>query len=101
MQVMRYTKHIDRYTVVEELITAPFITNTLTKNPGATGDTLLDEVDDSVTDAVRNALGDQNPRGSRYNRAYSLVIAALKKSVGVQVFATVPIAVYPADWKDQ
>lgn len=94
-------RNIDRYQVLDEFITAPFIGNTATKNPNAEGETILDAIDEAVSDSVRDALLDQYPRGSRFNKAFSLLIAALKKSAGVEVFATVPIAVYPSDWKDQ
>lgn len=92
---------IDRYHEIGEFTTAPFIDTTATKNPDVQGDTLLDEIDEDLADAVRNALIGQYPRGSRFNKAFSLVIAALRNSTGVDVYTTVPIAIYPADWKDQ
>ena len=33
--------------------------------------------------------------------SFSVLIAALRNSTGVDVYTTVPIAIYPADWKDQ
>ncbi len=92
---------IDRYHEIAEFTTAPFIDRTATKNPAAENKTILDEIDDDIADAVRNSLIKQYPRGSRFNKAFSLVIAALKNSTGVSVYTTIPIAVYPADWKDQ
>ncbi len=101
-----YDTHVldedDRFDEIDEFTTAPFIDRTATKNPPPSTDhTLLDEINENLGEAVRNSIMDQYPRGSRFNRAFSLVIAALRNSTGVQVYATVPIAVYPADWKDQ
>ncbi|MCP4250870.1 MAG: hypothetical protein GY778_27850, partial [bacterium] len=91
----------DRYQEIEEFTTAPFVDSTATKNPDVQGDTLLDQIDEDLAAAVRKALIGQYPRGSRFNKAFSLVIAALRNSTGVDVYTTVPIAMYPADWKDQ
>ncbi len=92
---------VDRYHVIEELTTAPFVGSTAIKNPDVGGDTLLDKIQEDIGDAVREALVEQYPRGTRFNRAYSLLIAALRNSTGVDVYTTVPIGMYPADWKDQ
>ncbi|MEM7582399.1 MAG: hypothetical protein AAF560_03385 [Acidobacteriota bacterium] len=92
----------DRFQEIEEFTTAPFIERTATKNnpEQSSGRTLLDAIDEATTDSVRQALLDHLPRGSRFNDAFQLVIAALRNSTGVEVYATVPIAMYPADWRD-
>ena len=92
---------IDRYHEIAEFTTAPFVDRTATKNPTSDTKTILDEIDDEIADAVRESLVAQYPRGSRFNEAFSLVIAALRNSTGVNVLTTIPIAMYPADWRDQ
>ena len=93
----------DRYHEIGEFTTSPFIDSTATKNPAvdAATKTLHDLIDDEISDAVRDSLVEQFPRGSRFNKAFSLVIAALRSSTGVSVYTTIPIAAYPADWKEQ
>ena len=91
----------DRFHELSEFTTSPFIDSTSTKNPDAQGDTILDEIDAAITESIRQAMAEIFPRGSRFNKNFSLVIAALRNSTGVEVYATVPVAVYPADWSDR
>ena len=41
------------------------------------------------------------PRGSRFNEAFQAAVTTLRNSTGVNVYATVPIAIYPADWQER
>lgn len=92
----------DRFHEITEFTTAPFIERTATKNdPEDSGKTLLDTIDEELAASVREALLENLPRGSRFNDAFQVVIAALRNSTGVSVYATIPIAIYPADWRDQ
>ncbi len=92
----------DRFHEVAEFTTAPFIERTATKNdPTPTGRTLSDLLESEVNRSLQEAILEQLPRGSRFNDAYKVVIAALRNSTGVNVYAEIPIAMYPADWRDQ
>ncbi len=93
----------DRFHEIEEFTTAPFIERTASKNDPDLGDerTILDAIDEQVGDSIREALLGNLPRGSRFNDAFQVVISALRNSTGVNVYASIPIAIYPADWRDQ
>ncbi|MEM7351208.1 MAG: hypothetical protein AAF657_10405 [Acidobacteriota bacterium] len=93
----------DRFQTIEEFTTAPFLERTSTKNqPSSTNDrTILDAIEEQANDTVREALVANLPRGSRFNDAFQVVISALRNSTGVEVYASIPIAIYPADWRNE
>jgi len=94
----------DRYHKIAEFTTAPFIDRTGSKNlPGEGGDgtSFNDLIDPDVAKGVQQAIMDGFPRGSRFNQALQIAIAALRNSTGVHVYATIPIAIYPADWAEE
>ena len=93
----------DRYHKIGEFTTAPFIDRSASKTDsvGDSGTTVNSVLESEVSAAVQKAIADTFPRGSRFNTAFSLTIAALRNSTGVNVYATIPIAVYPADWKEE
>lgn len=92
----------DRFHEIDEFTTAPFIERTASKNdPELENEkTILDVIEDQIADSVRMALIENLPRGSRFNDAFQVVVAALRNSTGVQIYASIPIATYPADWRD-
>lgn len=97
-------KSRDRYHKIGEFTTAPFIDRKGSKNapvPGGGGATIDDLVDAKLRSEVQKVVMESYPRGSRFNDAYEILIAALRNSTGVNVYAPIPIAVYPADWKEQ
>ena len=95
-------KATDRYHRIAEFTTAPFVDRTSSKNnPTDNGKTVDDLIQDEVAEGVREAILSVFPRGSRFNAAFQIAIAALRNSTGVNVYATVPIAVYPADWQEK
>ncbi len=89
---------VDRYHEIEGGTTNPYVENTMTQNPGAQQSS---SDPDYIAEAVRQAVIDQYPRGSRLNYAFGQQIKASETTTGSRTFVTVPIAVYPADWKDQ
>ncbi len=93
----------DRYHKIGEFTTAPFIDRSASKADSGdnTGTTVNSVLESEISAAVQKAIADTFPRGSRFNAAFSLTIAALRNSTGVNVYATIPIAVYPADWKEE
>ena len=93
----------DRFHTIEEFTTAPFVEQKSTKNPpDESGDrTIFDAIAEQSGDTIREALIGNLPRGSRFNDAFQVVITALRNSTGVEVFASIPVAIYPADWRDQ
>ncbi len=95
-------KSPDRYHRIAEFTTAPFVDNVATKNdPNATGPTVSDLVEEEVERGVREAIMSYFPRGSRFNDAYRVAITAMRVTTGLNVYATIPQAIYPADWRDQ
>lgn len=89
----------DRYHKIGEFTTAPFIDQVASKNtPSTDGATVNDLLETNVTQELEKAIRGTFPRGSRFNSAFQLSIAALRNSTGVNVFAKLPIAVYPTDW---
>ena len=91
----------DRYHQIREFTTAPFVDRVSSKNaPEDGGATVNDLLDSAIANELEKILMETYPRGSRFNNAYKLVIAALRNSTGVNVYAKVPIAIYPADWKE-
>ncbi len=93
----------DRFQEIAEFTTAPQIVRRQTPNkPGEDGGkTIQDAIDTQLRDSFRQAVLDHLPRGSRFNEAFEMVIVALRNSTGVNVYASIPIAMYPADWRDQ
>ncbi len=92
----------DRYQEIGEFTTAPQVVRRQTPNkPGEDGKTIQDAIDDQLRSSFRQAVLDHLPRGSRFNEAFEMVIVALRNSTGVNVYASIPIAIYPADWRDQ
>ena len=95
-------KSTDRYHRIAEFTTAPFIDRTSSKNdPNSDGKTVDDLIQNEVSEGIREAIISVFPRGSRFNAAFQIAIAALRNSTGVNVYATVPIAIYPADWQER
>ena len=92
----------DRYHKIGEFTTAPFVDRVSSKNPpsGASGGTFADLVDPQLERDVLEVVMEDYPRGSRFNNAFRLAVAALRNSTGVHVYATVPVALYPADWRE-
>lgn len=93
----------DRYHKIGEFTTAPFIDRVSSKNAPAaadTGTTFVDLVDPELERDVLKTVMDDYPRGSRFNEAFRLAVAALRNSTGVHIYATVPVAIYPADWRE-
>ncbi len=92
----------DRYLEIDEFTTAPQVVKRQTSNKPGDGDKSIDElISKELRDSFREALLAHLPRGSRFNEAFEMVIVALRNSTGVNVFASIPIAIYPADWRDQ
>ncbi len=93
----------DRYLVTKEFTTAPFLDPLTVDRPGDDDDggkSILDLIDEDVENGVRQAIVSTFPRGARFNDAFQIAIAALRNSTGVSVYATIPVAIYPADWRD-
>jgi len=95
----------DRYVKIGEFTTAPFLSRTTKNAPVEDGEewdeTLEELIDEEVQQGVQDTLRSYFPRGSRFNSAFQIIIAALRNSTGVAVYAPVPIAVYPADWYEE
>ena len=93
----------DRYHKIGEFTTAPFIDRVSSKNQPVSsggGSSFTDLVDAELERNVMEVIMGDYPRGSRFNEAFRLVVAALRNSTGVHVYATVPVALYPADWRE-
>jgi hypothetical protein len=92
----------DRYHKIGEFTTAPFIDQVSSQNapPGqGSGSTFADLVDPELERTVREVVMSSYPRGSRFNDAFRTVVGAVLNSTGITVYATVPQALYPGDWR--
>ena len=96
-----HLKARDRYHKIGEFTTAPFVDRVASKNsPDDTGTTVNDLLETEIANQLEKVIMESYPRGSRFNNAFKLVVAALRNSTGVNVYAKIPIAIYPADWKE-
>lgn len=88
----------DRYLETPDLATPPLIDEVTGEGAGA--GTVSELSEESVENAVREAIIDTFPRGSRYNPAISITIEAITSTTGLTTYVTIPIVVAPADWRE-
>lgn len=92
----------DRFRRIGDFTTAPFIDRTATKNPGGGGTGRdITKVQAELQAKLREAIKSRYPRGSRFNDAYNIVVGAFESSTGAQVYATIPVAIFPTDWREE
>ncbi|NJL26418.1 MAG: hypothetical protein HC897_00395 [Thermoanaerobaculia bacterium] len=92
----------DRYRRIGDFTTAPFIDRTASKNidKDGTGKDIT-KVQVELQNKLREAIKSRYPRGSRFNDAYNILIGAFESSTGAQVYATIPVAIFPSDWREE
>lgn len=93
----------DRFRRIGDFTTAPFIDRTASKNPdqGGSAGNNITRVQAELQAKLREAIKSRYPRGSRFNDAYNILIGAFESSTGAQVYATIPVAIFPSDWKEE
>jgi hypothetical protein len=94
----------DRFHTVASFTTEPYVKESTTKNPGATGrttDSELNEIQAKLQDAIRRALMRFFPKGCKFNRSNSLLVDASEQDTGHVRYATIPVATCPMEWREE
>jgi Tfp pilus tip-associated adhesin PilY1 len=89
---------LQRFRLVPEFVTNPYVEQGATKNP-ATSNGNNSEVLDATQKAIMNALKKFHPKGTKFAN-YWISVSGIRSDTGYERYATIPVGIMQRNWKE-